>query len=51
MKWKRAVEAALTLAGILLVIAPNFGLLPWKYGVFAGIACFLAVAAVEQIFD
>jgi hypothetical protein len=51
MKWKRAAEGILTLAGILRLIAPTFDLLDWNLGIFVGVACFFTIAVLEQYVD
>jgi hypothetical protein len=47
---KRGLEGLLIFAGVLLFIAPAFNLLVWNLAIFAGIACFVALAVLRQYF-
>ena len=39
----------LTTVGILFFIAMAFQVLPWKYAMFGGVACFILAGAVRRI--
>ena len=45
-----AVVNVIRVLGVLFFIASGLGVLPWKYAVFAGIACFLIAPALRQFF-
>jgi hypothetical protein len=49
MKWKRVADGLLTLAGILLLIAPTFDLLDWRNLRRRGLFC--GIAVLEQYVD
>jgi phosphatidylglycerophosphate synthase len=44
----KTIAQIIRVCGILFFIASGLNVLPWKYAVFAGIACFLIAPAVQQ---
>jgi hypothetical protein len=49
MNNKDQVAIILAVCGTLFFIASGLGVLPWKYAVFAGIACYIFAGAVRRI--
>ena len=45
----KVVAILLTTVGILFFIAMAFQVLPWKYAMFGGVACFILATAVRRI--
>lgn len=44
-----AAAIILTTVGILFFIAMAFQVMPWKYAMFGGVACFILAGAVRRI--
>jgi hypothetical protein len=48
MNNKNQLAVILGVCGTLFFIASGLGVLPWKYAVFAGIACYIIAGMVRQ---
>jgi hypothetical protein len=48
MNNKNSLPIILGVCGTLFFIASGLGVLPWKYAVFAGIACYIIAGAVRR---
>jgi hypothetical protein len=48
MNNKNTLAIVLGVCGTLFFIASGLGVLPWKYAVFGGIACYIVAGAVRR---
>jgi hypothetical protein len=45
----KAIQAILSTVGVLLMMAGVFQIIPWKYALFLGIACFIIIGTIPAI--
>jgi hypothetical protein len=48
MNNKNQIAVILGVCGTLFFIASGLGVLPWKFAVFGGIACYIIAGAVKK---
>jgi hypothetical protein len=45
----KAISAILSTIGVLFMLAGVFQIIPWKYALFLGIACFIITGTIPSI--
>lgn len=49
VKTATALAHIIRIIGVLFFVAMAFGVLPWKYAIFAGTACMIVAPAVRHL--